>query len=112
MSLNQRYQADGFVTAIDCISAEQAADHRARLETVESHHGNQHYKSKMHTLVDFAAEPATAPQILDVVEQLLGPDIMLFDVTYIIKEPRSASHGSWHQDLTCWGLSNNEQVSM
>lgn len=112
MSLSQQYQANGYVAPVQCISAGQAADHRARLEAVEAEYGDQHYKSKMHTLLDFAAELATAPAVLDTVEQLLGPDIMLFDVTYIIKEANSPSHVSWHQDLTYWGLSNDEQVSM
>ncbi len=112
MSLAQHYAENGYVSPVQCISTQQAAEHRARLEEVESQFGDQHYKSKMHTLLDFAADLATAPAVLDVVEQMLGPDIMLFDVTYIIKEANSASHVSWHQDLTYWGLSNDQQVSM
>lgn len=112
MSVSQSYQENGFVSAVSLFTAAEAAEHRAQLEKVEAQFGPQHYTSKMHTLLDFAAKAATAPQVLDVVEQILGPDIMLFDVTYIIKEPQSASHVSWHQDLTYWGLSNDEQVSM
>ncbi len=112
MTLSETYERDGYVSPVPMISAEEAVSHRAKLEAVEAEHGPQHYVSKMHTLLDFAAELATAPQVLDVVEQLLGPDIMLFDVTYIIKEPHAPSHVSWHQDLTYWGLSNDQQVSM
>jgi len=43
---------------------------------------------------------------------LLGPDILLHNVTYIVKEPKTGSHVSWHQDLTYWGLSHDDQVSM
>ena len=112
MNLTERYRRDGYVSPVSLISAEEAADHRRRLEAVEADHGPQHYRSKIHTLLDFAADLATRPATLDVVEQLLGPDILPFDVTYIIKEPRTASHVSWHQDLTYWGLSNDQQVSM
>ena len=49
--------------------------------------------------------------MLDVVEQMIGPDILLYNVTYIIKEANSLSHVSWHQDLTYWGLSHDDQVS-
>ena len=49
---------------------------------------------------------------LDVVESIIGPNILLFNVTYIIKEERTESHVSWHQDLTFWGLSHDDQVSM
>ena len=112
MSLSENYLRDGFVSPVRPISETEAADHRASFERVEKEHGSQHYKSKMHTLLDFAADAATDPRVLDVVESLLGPDIMLFDVTYIVKEPKSASHVSWHQDLTYWGLANDKQVSM
>jgi ectoine hydroxylase-related dioxygenase (phytanoyl-CoA dioxygenase family) len=46
------------------------------------------------------------------VEQMIGPNILLYNVTYIIKEAQAPSHVSWHQDLTYWGLSHDDQVSM
>ncbi len=110
--LSKRFDRDGFVSPIRLITEREAAGHRAKFEAVESQHGSQHYKSKMHTLLDFTADLATHPKVLDTVEQLLGPDILLFDVTYIVKEPHSASYVSWHQDLTYWGLANDKQVSM
>ena len=55
---------------------------------------------------------ATLPSVLDIVEQMIGPNILLYNVTYIIKEPKSQTHVSWHQDLTYWGLSHDDQVSM
>ena len=108
----KQYAENGYISPVPLIGAEAAQDHRIKLEAVEEQFGPVHYKSKMHTLLDFAADLAKEPAVLDVVEKLLGPDIMLFDVTYIIKEANSPSHVSWHQDLTYWGLSNDEQVSM
>jgi ectoine hydroxylase-related dioxygenase (phytanoyl-CoA dioxygenase family) len=81
------------------------------METAEAEFGKLHYVSKVHTIFRDAARLATDPRLLDVVESLIGPDILLFDVTYIVKEPRSPSHVSWHQDLTYWGFSGDEQVS-
>ena len=43
---------------------------------------------------------------------MIGPNILLYNVTYIIKEAQAPSHVSWHQDLTYWGLSHDDQVSM
>ena len=59
-----------------------------------------------------AWELASMPKVLDLVEKILEPDILLFNVTYIIKDPNALSHVSWHQDLTYWGLSHDDQVSM
>ena len=44
-------------------------------------------------------------------EAILGPDIVLYNVTYIIKEPNSRAFVSWHQDLTYWGFDGSDQVS-
>ena len=106
------YQSDGFVSPVPVLSAEEAAAHRSKMEAVEAEYGSVHYISKVHTILDFAAEAATHPAVLDAVESILGPDIMLFDVTYIIKESHTDSFVSWHQDLTYWGLSSDDQVSM
>ena len=45
--------------------------------------------------------------LVDIVEQLIGPDILLYSAAYIVKEAHSESHVSWHQDLTYWGLDSN-----
>lgn len=111
-AISASYSQDGFVSGIPILSEAEAARYRAVLEGVEAEHGALHYQSKMHTLLDFAGEIATNEQVLDAVEAMLGPDILLYDVTFIIKEAASESFVSWHQDLTYWGLSNDEQVSM
>jgi chlorinating enzyme len=112
LALSEAYERDGFVSGVPLLSPEQAVAYRARMEAVEREHGALHYQSKMHTLLDFTAEVAVNDRVLDAVEAILGPDILLYDVTFIIKEPHTEAHVSWHQDLTYWGLSNDEQVSM
>lgn len=110
--LAEAYQRDGFASPVPILSTDEAKAHRAKMEAVEADHGPLHYISKVHTILDFAAEAAINPTVLDAVEQILGPDILLFDVTYIVKEPHAESFVSWHQDLTYWGLSSDEQVTM
>ena len=39
-------------------------------------------------------------------------DILLYNITYIIKEPHAPAHVSWHQDLTYWGFDSDDQVTM
>ena len=106
------YNDDGFLSPVKLLEAEDARAHRLRMETAEKSLGSMHYKSKIHTLLTSPYELATLPAALDVVETLIGPDILLYNATYIIKEPNTASHVSWHQDLTYWGLSDDDQVSM
>lgn len=106
------YNRDGFVSPVRLLSADQALRHRRELENAEQQIGDLHYKPKVHTILRSPFELVTLPSVLDIVEQMIGPDILLYNVTYIIKEPGSKSHVSWHQDLTYWGLSHDDQVSM
>ena len=108
----ETYARNGFLSPIDILSPEAAAEHRFRMEGAESELGRIHYLNKIHTVLRSPYELATHPRVLDVVEALIGPDIMLHNVVYIIKEPHTATHVSWHQDLTYWGFDGDAQVSM
>jgi hypothetical protein len=46
---------------------------------------------------------ARDPRILDVVEDLIGPDILVWTSTFWVKEPGSATFAAWHQDSTYFG---------
>ncbi len=106
------WDRDGYVTAMPILTEAEAAAYRADFEAAEAQHGALHYKAKMHTVLPSALELATHPKVLDAVEAILGPDILLYDCEYIVKEPKTDSFVSWHQDLTFWGLSDDAQVSL
>lgn len=110
-SIVDRYQRDGFVSPVRIIPEAEVGRHRSALELAEAEVGPLHYQDKMHTVLTSPLELATHPVMLDTVEQLLGPDILLYNVVYIVKEPGSAAHVAWHQDLTYWGFDNDLQVS-
>ena len=112
-ALASDYQRDGYVSGVPILDAAEVAFHRNALEEAEKQLGSSlHYRFKAHTMLTSPYALATRLDILDVVEAMIGPDILLYNVTYIIKEPHSPSHASWHQDLTYWGLSHDDQVSM
>ncbi|MAF07800.1 MAG: phytanoyl-CoA dioxygenase family protein [Acidiferrobacteraceae bacterium] len=108
----EKYFEDGFLGGIEVLSPEETAAHRRQLEDAERQIGHAlHYHSKVHTVLRSPFELATHPALVDVVEEILGPDILLYNVTYIIKEPQTAKFVSWHQDLTYWGFDGTKQVS-
>ena len=72
----------------------------AELAGAEAEHGKLHYKYKMHSVLRSPWEIATNPVLLDAVEAILGPNILLYNTCYIVKEAGATSHVSWHQDLT------------
>ena len=108
----KEYDENGFVSPIKIISSEETKKHRAILEKTEKILGNMHYQSKIHTILKSAYELATNKNILDMVEKVIGPNILLHNTTYIIKEPQSPAFVSWHQDLTYWGFSHDDQISV
>jgi ectoine hydroxylase-related dioxygenase (phytanoyl-CoA dioxygenase family) len=110
--LKSLYDEQGFLTGVPIISPAQALTHRSILEAVEAKRGPMHYQFKAHTAINSPYQLATLPNLLDIVEQLIGPDILLYSAAYIVKEAHSESHVSWHQDLTYWGLDSDAQVSV
>jgi hypothetical protein len=46
----------------------------------------------------WAFEAATRPNLLDQVENILGPDILLWGTLILSKNPDSRSFVPWHQD--------------
>ncbi|MGX9355362.1 phytanoyl-CoA dioxygenase family protein [Roseobacteraceae bacterium S113] len=111
-SQSEEYNRLGYLSPVPVLSPQEVASARAKLEAVEAAHGPMHYKAKMHTVLPWVWDIVTHPNILDAVEAILGPDILLYDSEFIIKEPQTPSFVSWHQDLTFWGLSSDEQVSL
>ena len=98
------YGDSGFLFPVDVLSAAEAAEHRRLLEATEAEHGPMHYRVKPYLIFKPAWDVATHPRLLDAIETALGPDILLWDCSYIIKEPHNDAFVSWHQDLTYWGL--------
>ncbi len=50
-------------------------------------------------------------ELFDVVEDLIGPDILVWTGTFFIKEAQSPTFAAWHQDSTYFGLEPYEQVT-
>tara|TARA_Y100000590_G_scaffold426162_1_gene534929 strand:- start:291 stop:1070 length:780 start_codon:yes stop_codon:yes gene_type:complete len=106
------YTSNGFYSPLRVITEKQAKLYRNKLESVESKLGPLHYTVKIFTVMKWVFDIAKNKIILDFVEQLIGKNILLYNTTFIIKEPKTKTHVSWHQDLTYWGFNNNEkQVS-
>ena len=111
-----RFAGDGYIFPLDVLTREQAAAYRRKLEDLErraggSKLGNKNQLNYAHVIFRFAHELVTHPKILDAVEAILGPDILVWGSTFFLKEPHSETFVSWHQDLRYWGLDSDAEVS-
>jgi ectoine hydroxylase-related dioxygenase (phytanoyl-CoA dioxygenase family) len=108
----ERYARDGFLSPIAALTREQAADFREKLEAFEASVGGRltdagtdaRYRSRTHVLLAWVHALVRHRAILDAVEDLIGPDILVYTSTWFIKEPRSTAIAAWHQDATYFGL--------
>ena len=112
----RRFDRDGFVFPLDIMPAAEAARHRGSLEgllaaAAGEKLGNKRQVNYAHVIAPFAYEIVSHPKILDAVEAILGPDILVWGSTFFIKEPQTPSYVSWHQDLRYWGLDSDAEVS-
>lgn len=113
--ISEAFARDGFCFPIDVMAQGEAESYRARLEklqrrTAGAKLGNKAQLNFPHVIFRFAHEIAANPRVLDAVEAIIGPDIMVWGSTFFIKEPRSESYVSWHQDLRYWGLEDHEAM--
>ena len=109
-----RFRDDGYLFPIRVMSAADAARYRKALEAYESQSGGPiagNLRHKTHLLFTWASEIAHNPAILDAVESILGPDILLWGSSFFIKEPGTTAYVSWHQDATYWGLDGSDVVT-
>src|SRR5229473_2488454 len=109
-----QYRRDGFYFPLPVLSATEARVYRDKLEAHERATGGPivgGMRHKVHLLFTWANELARHPTILDAVEDVIGPDILCWSTNFFIKEARSPSFVSWHQDSTYWGLEPDDVVT-
>jgi len=53
---------------------------------------------KCNLLFDWVYELSTFPLLLDIISELIGPNLLLTNSIFRIKEPLSSTHYGWHQD--------------
>lgn len=115
-SISDSYGKDGYCFPIDALNEDEAAASRRELEALEQkcgggNLGNRTQLNYPHVIFRFADALVRHPRILDAVEAVLGPDLMVWGATFFIKEPHTRNYVSWHQDLRYWGLDSEDQVS-
>ena len=111
------YRANGYLYPLDGLAGSEVACYREELRKTEAHLGgslmtiDKKFRGNLHFLCRWVDELARTPAILDAVEDLLGPDILLYTSRFFIKEPNSDGIAAWHQDSTYFGLRPHDHVT-
>ncbi len=108
--LGERYWDGGFVAPVRLLTDDETRAYRGDIERfVRSHADDPAYGDwtyfKSHLLLKWVADLARETRVLDIVESILGPNILLWNAFLPLKSPKSTAHFGWHQDATYWYLS-------
>ena len=108
-SLKESHEKDGFVTGIDVFTASEIMSFRNEFDKLAEREGKEKSQNALvyrHFDVPFIWQMATDRRLLDVMEQIMGPDVMLLSTGFFCKYPEKNPKAfvGWHQDTQYWGL--------
>lgn len=109
------FKTDGLLFPKPALSADEAAAALAQLERYESDSGgtvNGKWRYKSHLVFPWINRIMRLPKLLQLVEPLLGPDLMVWTSHLYPKEPGDGRFISWHQDSAHWGLDSEQIVTL
>ncbi len=108
------YHRDGFLSPLRIMSAQEADDIRRAYEAAEAASPRDFAganRNNAHLILKCLDAVAHHPRVLDMVEDILGPDILVYGSVFFIKEPNDPGFVSWHQDATYMGLEPHDGVT-
>jgi hypothetical protein len=110
------YRYNGFLFPVPALAAAEIAtclDGLARLEAelgAPVAEADIKWRSHAYAHSPWFNDLIRHPRILDAVEDVIGPDILVWTSTFFIKEAHSPTFAAWHQDGAYFGLQPKEQV--
>jgi ectoine hydroxylase-related dioxygenase (phytanoyl-CoA dioxygenase family) len=109
----REYERDGYLFPFAVLDAAEVAFYRSQYDRlaplVDRHRGREHGQTHLH--FPWALELATHPAVLDLVEGVIGPDILVHTSTMFWKDPHDPAFVSWHQDAHYLGLDTPSMVT-
>ena len=116
LALNElagRYRRDGFAFPYRVLPEDEATGMARDVEVlIESDsRALHHMRTNPHLVFPSVDRLTHDDRVLDAVERILGPNLLLWNTSFFLKPPHSSDYVSWHQDLTYWGLDGTDQVS-
>ncbi len=108
------YNEKGYAFPFRLFDSSHADQYRASLEKIETAHTPELVKLAIghaNSLIPFVDEITRLDAVLNPVKEILGPDLLVWNASFFIKEPQTTDFVSWHQDLTYWGLTDSHEVT-
>ena len=101
------YRQNGYLAPIDIFTEDEADELYTTFRWLENDYGERlmgYGRNNAHQVLPLFDQIAHHPSILDVIESLIGPNILVAGTTLFVKEPEQRGFISWHQDARYNGL--------
>ena len=103
MSLRGRFEQQGFISAVDVLPPGKVDYYSEKCKQfVDSYRAHPDYAEwtyyRTELVLKWVSELAAEDSLLDAVEALIGPDILLWNAFLPAKAPRTDTYFGWHQD--------------
>jgi ectoine hydroxylase-related dioxygenase (phytanoyl-CoA dioxygenase family) len=108
------YEEDGYVDKIDIFTEAEVEALVAELSEAEANFPDQldaAGRNNAHYVLPVLDKITHDARILDAVEDIIGPNILIVGTTLFIKEPETKGFVSWHQDARYIGLEPHNWVT-
>lgn len=110
------FNEQGYLSGFRVFNDEQVKQNRAKSDALlerfikegKGSYAIDRYQDRFATIYDLA----TAPSILDIVEDIIGPNIICWATHYFCKMPGDDMGVSWHQDCSYWALTPSKTVTV
>lgn len=110
----ERYRAEGYLSPVPALSPLESEAARANLDDLMENTasladpGTRH---KPHLHSKWVSDLVRHPRVLDAVESILGPNLLIWRSVFFVKLARDPHYIAWHQDSAYWGLSTEDEVT-
>lgn len=111
LSNGLRYEQDGVVFPIAVLAPHEVREYRNALDAITAVCGESKRFDNLHLFFPWAYRLATHEAVLDTVETILGPDLVIDGTLVFYKPPRDGSYASWHQDSVYSGWHLTPSIS-
>jgi non-heme Fe2+,alpha-ketoglutarate-dependent halogenase len=108
------FRENGYLAPVPVLSPAEVSAERANLDALfrkTNGLADPSARYKPHLYAKWVSDLVRNSRILDAVEDLLGPDLLVWRSIFFFKKARSAGFVDWHQDSRYWRLDSEDVVT-
>ena len=108
------FRENGYLAPVPVLSPSEVAVARVHLDSLmrrTGELGDPAARYKPHLYAKWVSDLIHHPRVLDAVEDLIGPNLLVWRSIFFFKKGRSTGFVDWHQDSVYWRLDSEDVVT-